>query len=175
MHDPILVVYGSKFGATEGIAGKIGQVLRDAGLSADVLPAGRAGDVDRYGAIILGSGIYAGRWQKDAAKFLKRNEATLAAKPVWIFSSGPTGPGDPMELLHGWHIPLNLRSAVERIAPRGVTVFGGSLDTSKLNVLERWIIRKVKAPVGDFRDWQAVSKWAQEIAAVLKESRGAER
>jgi len=40
----------------------------------------------------------------------------------------------------------------------------------KLNPVEKWIIKNVKAPVGDFRDWDAITSWATAIADVLKEA-----
>ncbi len=39
---------------------------------------------------------------------------------------------------------------------------------NKLNFFERWIIKKVKAPVGDFRDWEAITEWANRIAGDVK-------
>ncbi|MDH7485767.1 MAG: hypothetical protein QHJ81_05760 [Anaerolineae bacterium] len=41
MNKQVLVAYATKYGATAEIAAKIGGVLRQAGLSADVLPADR--------------------------------------------------------------------------------------------------------------------------------------
>jgi len=32
------------------------------------------------------------------------------------------------------------------------------------------MIKKVKAPPGDFRDWDAITAWATAIAAALKEA-----
>ena len=52
-----------------------------------VSPAGTAKNPAGYRSIVLGSGVYAGRWRRQAAKFLKAHEAELAEKPVWLFSS----------------------------------------------------------------------------------------
>ena len=46
----VLVAYATKYGATAEIAAKIGQVLREAGLQPDVLPADRVGDLAPYQA-----------------------------------------------------------------------------------------------------------------------------
>ena len=73
-----------------------------------------------------------------------------------MFSSGPTGDGDPVELTKGWRFPAKLESVVEQIHPRDITVFHSALDTQKLNFIEQWMIKNVKAPVGDFRDWEAL-------------------
>ena len=100
MDSQILVAYATKYGATEEIAEKIGQVLRQAGLSADVLPAEHVSNLSPYKAVVLGGAVYVGRWRKNAATFLKANEKVLAEKLVWLFSSGPTGEGDAEALGH---------------------------------------------------------------------------
>jgi menaquinone-dependent protoporphyrinogen oxidase len=164
----VLVAYATKYGATAEIAEKIGQVLRQAGLPADVVPADRAGDLGAYRAVVLGSAVYIGQWRKEAAKFLKANEAVLAEKPVWLFSSGPSGEGDPAELLQGWQFPGKLQPIADRIGPRDITAFHGAVDADKLNFAERWMLKNVKAPVGDYRDWEAITAWATAIAEALQ-------
>ena len=56
-----LVAYGTKYGATAEIAEKIGEVLRQAGLPTDVLPADHVHDLAGYQAVVLGSGVYMGK------------------------------------------------------------------------------------------------------------------
>jgi menaquinone-dependent protoporphyrinogen oxidase len=169
MSNRILIAYATKHGGTAEISEKIGEVLREAGLSAEVLAVDEVGDVSPYRAVVLGSAVYIGRWRKPAAQFLKANEEALAEKEVWLFSSGPTGEGDPEELLDGWRLPERLQSVVERIEPRDIQVFHGVLDEEKINIVERWVVKNVKAPLGDFRDWDAISSWARSIADELRE------
>jgi menaquinone-dependent protoporphyrinogen oxidase len=164
----VLVAYATKHGNTAEIAEKIGQVLREAGLRADVVPVARAGDPASYQAVVLGSGVYIGQWRKEAARYLKAHEAALAGRPVWLFSSGPTGEGDPVELLKGWRLPSGLVEVAGRIGVRDRAVFGGALDAAKMGALEKWMIRNVKAPLGDFRNWDAIAAWAAGIAEALK-------
>ena len=111
-----------------------------------------------------------GKWRKEAATFLQVNEKTLAERPVWLFSSGPTGEGDPVELLNGWRFPESLQPIADRIQPRDTAVFHGALDMKKLNLIEKFMIKNVKAPLGDFRDWDAITSWATAIADELKEA-----
>jgi menaquinone-dependent protoporphyrinogen oxidase len=163
----VLVTYATKYGATAEIADKIGQVLRQAGLQADVLPTDRVGDLTPYQAVVLGSAVYIGQWQKKAATFLKANEKALAERPVWLFSSGPTGEGDPSQLLKGWRIPPALQLIADRIHTRDIAVFQGAVDPKKLNLIEKWMIKNVQAPVGDFRDWDSINAWASAISSAL--------
>lgn len=166
----VLVAYATKYGATAEIAERIGQVLRQTGLQADILPADQAGDPSTYQAVVLGSAVYIGRWRKEAARFLKANEDVLAGQRVWLFSSGPTGEGDPVELTQGWRYPGSLQPSIDKIRPRDIAVFHGAVNPDDLNFLERWILKNVQTPVGDFRDWEAIVAWAEAIAADLQET-----
>jgi menaquinone-dependent protoporphyrinogen oxidase len=166
----VLVVYATKYGATAEIAEKIGRMLREEGLRTDVLPTDRIGDLTPYQAVVLGSAVYMGKWRKEAVKFLQANEKMLAERPVWLFSSGPTGEGDPVELSKGWRFPEAQQPIADRIQPHDIAVFHGNVNMKMLNFIEKWMIKNVKAPVGDFRDWEAITSWAAAIAEVLKEA-----
>ncbi len=170
MNTQVLVTYATKNGSTAEIAEKIGQVLSQAGLHTDVLPADRVSNLSSYKAVILGSAVYMGGWRKEAVKFLKTNEKVLAEQMVWLFSSGPTGKGDPAELTKGWRFPKGLQPIADHIQPRDIAVFHGAINIEKLNFIEKWMINNVKAPLGDFRDWDAITSWATTIADVLKET-----
>ena len=168
MSNQILVTYATKHGATAEIAEKIGQVLLQAGLHTDVLPTDRVSDLTPYNAVVLGSAVYIGQWRKKAATFLKTNESMLAEKLVWLFSSGPTSEGEPMELMNGWCFPKTLQPIADRIRPRDIAIFHGDVKLKELNSIEKWMIKNVKAPIGDFRDWDAITSWAETIADAQK-------
>ena len=168
----VLVAYATKKGATAEIAEEIGRVLQQAGLLTDVLPTDRVTDLSPYKAVVLGSAVYIGQWQKKAATFLQANEKALMERPVWLFSSGPTGEGDPVQLMKGWRFPTALQPIADRIPARDIAIFHGALDPKKMNLIEKWMIKNVKAPVGDFRDWDAINAWASAISdALLRETR----
>lgn len=169
MDAQILVAYATKYGATAEIAERIGAVLRQAGLPTDVLPVGRVGDLSPYKAVVLGSAVYMGQWRKEAAAFLKANEQALSGRLVWLFSSGPTGEGDPVALTNGWRFPQGLQPIADRIRLRDIALFAGAMDMAKLNLIERLLIKGIKAPLGDFRDWDLITSWATAIADALKE------
>jgi menaquinone-dependent protoporphyrinogen oxidase len=165
----ILIAYASKQGATAEIADKIGEVIRGTGFMVDVFPADQVLDPEVYDAIVIGSAVYYGRWQKAAVNFLKRNEKSLSGLPVWFFSSGPVGEGDPVELLDGWQFPALQQEIADRIQPREIKVFHGVLRTEKLNFLEKSIMNKMESPEGDFRDWEMITAWAESIVNGLRE------
>lgn len=169
MNQPVLVAYATKYGATREIAERIGAALQDAGLSVRVAPADQVDNLAPYDAVVLGSAVYAGQWRKEAVEFLESNEQALSQRPVWLFSSGPTGEGDPVELMKGWRFPEAQQSIADRIAPRDIAFFGGELDLQKVSLPEKLLIKAMKAPTGDFRDWEAIASWAGSIAEALKE------
>ena len=168
MDKKVLVAYASKYGATAEIAEKIGEVLKQGGLDVDVVPVKQAVKLEDYGAVVLGSALYIGQWRKEASEFLKNNVKLLSAVPVWLFSSGPSGAGDPVELVQGALVPSSLQPVVDNIKPRDITVFHGNLDLSKMGFLEKLAIKNIKAPTGDFRDWKDITSWANSIVEALK-------
>ncbi len=169
MNEKILVTYASKYGATREIAERIGEVLRRAGLPAEVFAVDEIRSLAPYRAVVLGSAVYIGKWQKEAARFLLSHQDALAERPVWLFSSGPTGEGDAVALLEGWRVPEELEAAVERIHPRDAAVFHGYLNPGKMNFIEKTVIHRMKKPTGDFRDWEAIVSWAAGIAEGLRD------
>lgn len=168
MDTRVLVTYATKYGATAEIAEKIGQIILQASLQTDVLPIDSVGDLSPYKAIVLGSAVYVGQWRKEAVAFLEANERTMAKLPVWFFSSGPTGEGDPVQLMQGWRFPEAQQPIADRVQPRDIAFFHGVLVMEKLSLAEKLLIKGIKAPVGDFRDWDAITSWAASIAAALK-------
>ena len=181
----VLVVYGSRHGGTRGIAERLGKTMRGEGLDVDVVPADRVTDVGKADAFVVGSGIYMGSWLKEPLDFVRRNEATLASRPTWFFSSGPL-PGSTTEKT-GDSLADVLgpasgpgsggRKKVAQLSAatyaRENRIFDGAFDPDDppKSMSER-LIRlmpgsKGLLPHGDFRDWDAIDAWAREIAASL--------
>jgi menaquinone-dependent protoporphyrinogen oxidase len=167
----VLVVYASKHGATRGIAGRIAAGLRTAGCQAEVRSVQDAGDLAAYDAFVIGSAAYEFHWRKEATEFVRRNTKVLAARPVWLFSSGPLGtePADAKGRdLRTVTVPKEIPEFTQALHPRGHHVFFGALDPAKLTFAER-SLRKLPAaraalPEGDFRDWAEIDAWASDIA-----------
>jgi menaquinone-dependent protoporphyrinogen oxidase len=120
----VLIVYGSKMEGTAGIA----SVLRDAFVScaahADVVRAEDAGPPAGYDAVIIGSGLYAGRWRHSARRFVARNTRALLDIPTWFFSSGPLD-----DSARAGDLPATRQVArlMARAGARGHITFGGRL------------------------------------------------
>jgi len=169
MKTNILVTYASKYGATKEIAEKIGEVLCQAGLQVQVASVEEIRDLTPYSAVVLGSALYIGKWYKQGMDFIKSYEKVLASKPVWIFSSGPSGEGDPVKLVDGKSLPADVKAIVDRIHPRDITLFHGDINLDKINAMEKFAVKNVvKKPFGDYRDWDMIVAWATKVAGALK-------
>lgn len=161
----ILVSAGSKHGSTAEIAEHLGKTLADRGLDVIVAKPEDVHSLNGFNVVVLGSAVYAGHWlsdAKDLADRLAERQESDPSPEVWIFSSGPIGdPPKPEE------DPVDVESIMESTGARDHRVFAGKIDKSQLGFGERAIMAAVQAPEGDFRDWDAIEAWANEIADVL--------
>jgi menaquinone-dependent protoporphyrinogen oxidase len=165
------VTYASKYGSAREIAEKIGEVLRQASLQVGVLPVKDVHRFAPYRAVILGCAVYIGNWLNEAGELVKANEKDLAERLLWLFSSGPTGNGNPVDWLDGWRIPADRQPMIDRLQPRDVAVFHGDNNQDKVNLIEKWTIKSlVKNPFGDFRVWEPITAWTTSIIDALKEA-----
>jgi menaquinone-dependent protoporphyrinogen oxidase len=158
----ILVTSASRHGSTEEIGAFIAARLRERGLDADAVPLDEVDGLLGYDAVVLGSAVYVGSWMKEAKAFVKTKRGHLASMPVWLFSSGPTDPTGE----HG--LSDEARDELEQaIHPHEHAVFFGAIDLERLGFIEKRVVKAVKAPVGDFRDWNAIGAFADRIADAL--------
>lgn len=165
----ILVTYASKYGSAAGIAEKIGQILSESGCFVDVLTVEHVKNLESYQAVVLGSSVYIGQWRKKAVKFLNRNMKPLSEIPVWLFSCGLTGKDGPEEGKEDWKFPKKIQPILDRIQPRDITLFFGKIDLERLNFLEKMMFKNAQGAIGDFRNWDKITSWAEGIAKTLKD------
>ena len=164
----VLVTCASQHGATEEITQRIVDVLLASRLEVNLLRVEHVADPQHNQAVVLGSAVYIGKWRKEAVTFLGANEAQLAERPVWLFSSGPPGEEDALQLTNGWRFPEALQPIANRIGPRDIALFHGKVDMQVLSLLEKLMVKVIRAPVGDFREWDAIDSWATAIADALQ-------
>jgi menaquinone-dependent protoporphyrinogen oxidase len=173
----VLVAYASRHGATQGIAERIAETLRAAGLDTDLRPAGSVRDLAGYDAVVIGSAAYMFHWLKEATDLVRRNRPVLAARPVWLFSSGPLGT-EPTDAQGRDQkvaaVPKEMPALAESVKARDYRVFFGAYarDRRPVGLVERFISLMPAAregmPEGDFRDWPEIEAWASDIARDLR-------
>lgn len=171
----VLVAYASKYGSTRRIAEFIGEKLRSTGMTADVKEVGAASNIGEYGAFVIGSAVFMGKWMKEATEFVTRNGATLASRPVFLFSSGPLGtqPKDRkgQDVREGAVYAKDVEQLKSVSHARDHRVFFGTLDPDRLSLAHK-LVRMIPAahdvmPKGDFRDWKEIEAWARGIEVAL--------
>ena len=156
----VLVVYASRMGSTQEIAVAVGEHLTSRGFEVTVAAAADAAEARLFDAVVLGSAIYMGHWDKDAVDYLKSQGPDLGVRPTWLFQSGPAGPPDQA---HPTPTPPAVRRLCHKIGLQAPTTFGGNLDHSRATTrLERWVSDGKLA--GDFRDWDQIRGWADRVA-----------
>lgn len=108
--------------------------------------------------MILGSGLYAGRWLRDAIRFTRRHRKALLEMPVWLFSSGPLDASAAERTVS----PVRTATrAAERVDAADHMTFGGRLTDGAHGFVARQILAKNKG--GDFRDREQIRTWALKV------------
>ena len=158
----ILVTAASKHGGTTDIATAIAEELRAAGLLPTIVEQSQVTGLDGYDAVVLGSGVYAGRWLGDARDLVERCGPAFRERAVLLFSSGPIGE-DPKPIGD----PGDVATLTAATGARGHRVFAGRLVRDRLGFVERTVVTALRAPDGDFRDWAEIRAWARTIAHEL--------
>jgi menaquinone-dependent protoporphyrinogen oxidase len=157
----ILIAFGSKHGGTAELAERLGVRLVASGFAVDVLPASAVSDVQPYDAVLLGGGLYAGRWVAEASRFVLEHVKALRQRPVWFFSSGPLdgsaarGKLDPTP---------QVARLLAHVGGRGHVTFGGRLAPDTRGFIASKLAR---TKAGDWRDLDQLDAWADQVAADL--------
>lgn len=158
----VLVAYGTTNGSTARIAETIVEVLRKGGVPAEAVPAHSVTDVESYGAVVVGGGLYGGRWHKDARRFVRRHGRVLAGRPLWFFSSGPLDASATEKEIPP--VP-GVRRVMTRLGVRAHVTFGGRLEEGAKGFVARKVVSSGKG--GDFRDFGQIEAWATDIGTEL--------
>jgi menaquinone-dependent protoporphyrinogen oxidase len=160
----VLVTAASRHRGTLEIAEAIASGLHERGIESLAVPVEQVTTLEGYRAVVLGSGVYTGRWLGEARRFAQFHASELGMMPVWLFSSGPVGPaghtippGTPADV----PVLMRLTRAI------GHRTFPGRIDMRRLRFAERVAVRMIHAPEGDSRDWGAIDLFAGEIADEL--------
>lgn len=165
MSEKILVAYASKCGSTGEVAEAIGQTLCDAGAAVDVRLAKDVTDVSGYQAVVVGSAIRMGQWLPEATKFVETHQDALNQVPVAYFAVCMTLQEDTEEKRR--EVAAYLAPVRELAQPVDEGLFAGAMDYGKLSLPFRLIIKAIKVPEGDFRDWDSIRAWAAGLHPTL--------
>ncbi|MFC1883469.1 flavodoxin domain-containing protein [Thermodesulfobacteriota bacterium] len=168
----VLVAYASLCGTTGGVAEAIGKVLCDRGASVDVRYLKKVNDIEQYDAFIIGSATRSASWWPEAIEYVKKNKNELSRRPVAYFLTCLALQKDnknSRKVARGYMDAV--LESVPEVNPVDIGLFAGVLDYSKLNLIYRMVMKskmkKKGVPEGDFRNWDAIRKWAEGICDPL--------
>lgn len=166
----ILVTHASEFGSTIGVASTIADQLREQGATVDVQPVVNVRDLHSYRAVIIGSAIYNGAWLPEAVQFVRFFAAELCNKPVAYFAVSMTMRHDTPENRRYARAFLDpVLEDVPEVVPIDIGLFAGRVDVHKLSwPLRVWVRLRSQLRHGDFRDWQAIRAWTDQISPALR-------
>ena len=150
----VQVAFGSKHGATAEIAEAVARRLGERGVDVAIDEAGEV--VGGADAMVVGSSVYLGRWTSSARRLIERLGREEYTGPVWLFHSGPTGENAE----NPEPFPKKIRTSAELLDVRDWRTFGGKLDPADHRIFGRALADEA----GDWRDWDAISDWADSIA-----------
>ena len=175
MIERTLVCYGTRYGSTGDIAERIGEILREKGVSVDVvdLKKRRVEYLGDYDLIVVGSGIQANKWTKEPRKFLEKNKEVLSRKHVAIFVSCASA-NDPTRCDEATENYLqHIAGEYPDIEFVAMGLFGPKFDSTRGNFLMRRIMKSMIAQLSetpenppeviDLRDWIRIEQWAASL------------
>jgi menaquinone-dependent protoporphyrinogen oxidase len=165
MSKKILVAYATRTGSTGEVADAIAKRLCAGGLSAEVRPIADLADLEGYAGAVLGSPIRFAAWLPEMTDFIARHCDALAKLPVAYFTMHMLALGDlPSDAAERTKYTAK---AKDLIAPVDEAFFAGKIDTARLSLVDRLLVRMVRAPIGDKRDWARIGAWADALGLRL--------
>jgi menaquinone-dependent protoporphyrinogen oxidase len=162
----VLVCAASKHGATAQIGEALAKALCDTGVPAEIRAPEQVVDLQGYDALVLGSGVYMGRWLPAARRLADRVSGRLDGRPVWLFSSGPVGDRSREDS----RPPVDVTAIIAATGAREHRVFGGRMQRAQLGFFHRAIMAAMHIADGDERDWDEIAAWGKQIAEQLLSS-----
>ena len=181
-----LIVYGTRYGATESTSEEIAKMLKEEGLEVKVVNAKKekVKDISLYDLIIIGSGMQMGKWTGEPEKFLDQFQKELANKKVAIFVSSAAQAlieheKKTEEIENNRKKYLEEKAAKYNLQPISMVILRGVWDFNKMNFLLRKTLasfklkpkieaagfKEIKPGLYDTRDWDAIRKWAKGLIA----------
>ncbi len=171
----ILVIYGTTDGHTARVARFIGDTLREAGHSADVVEADRSAPApEGYAGVVVAASVHVGGFQRKVHRWLRTHTLALQGRPtafvpvcLAILQSEPA-------------VRTELNALIERFLtetafqPTMTRITAGAVLYTQYSWIRRWTMKRIVLKAGGdtdtrrdfvYTDWAEVRAFAEEFSA----------
>lgn len=131
-----LIIYSGKHGTTQTCAEKLSTLLKEPAQAISIDQV-KNSDLASCDGLIIGTSVYIGAISKKLKTFCAKHEEILKTKSLGIFVCSGSEASYTEENLNRWFPTLNEQALVK-------SYFGGVFDFSKMNGIERFIIKQVR-------------------------------
>jgi menaquinone-dependent protoporphyrinogen oxidase len=167
----LLIAYATAHGSTAEIARHIARRLDQQGTTVAVTSVTDITSIDDFDAVMIGSAVHNRSWLPQAAAFIQCFEEPLGERRVWTFSVGMPGalarPFQKWGAIEEDQIMATIPAAITVQSHR---LFSGVVQRTDFSFMSRIILRLMGGHFGDFRDWDAINRWADEVSDGLRQN-----
>ena len=152
------IFYSSKHGTTEKISNYIKERLDGYDIELIELTGANLPEVNEYDLVILGGSIHVGKIQDSISEFCSLRESELLYKKVGLFICGMLDEKLQEEFDNAYSDTMKEHSIASGI-------FGGELLFEKMNILERFVVKrvtKVSSTVSKI-DYHSIDEFIEKI------------
>lgn len=154
----ILILYSTKYGCSEKCAIELSKELTGKVDLVNLMENNKI-NLTKYDIVILGGSIYIGRIQKELTNFIKQNTNELMKKEIGLFICCMMD-GEGIEKQITENFPSELLNKA-----KSVESFGGEFKFSKMNFMEKTIVKKIVKVTSDKSDirYENIKRMAMKL------------
>ena len=179
----VLIVFGTRYGATSETSEGIGKILSAEGFEVVLIDAKeeKLKELNGFDLVIVGTGMKADRWTREAEDFLRKFQKELEGKKTALFVSSALQAifkheGEKEALDKSWRKYIEEKAENYSLKPIALGLFGGVLDYNKMGFIARKTLgsfkerleavgyKERKPGVYDTRDWNEIRDWTRKLA-----------
>ena len=183
----VLIVYGTRYGATKSTVEEIARVLQEEDFDVKIVNVKeeKVRSIAEFELVIVGSGMRMERWVSKVEGFLKKFNEELKKKKVAIFvSSGGLAlmehKGELEEIERVTKKYLEDKASKYALHPISMTMFGGVWDYNQMSKIfikfleaerENFIaagFKETEPGVYDTRNWDDIRNWTRELVKKVR-------
>lgn len=133
-----IIVYSTKYGATEIAANSLKDILKDETISVNIKKQ-KVNELDSFDNVILGGSIYIGKIQKELINFIKKNIDIILMKKLGLFiCSGAHGSdAEDQQFIDVFPEEINNKAIIKKN-------LGNIVDFNKMSFLDGFALKVVK-------------------------------